>query len=59
MSVPTTDGRATAGLLGSAKMQAFARELAERTAISQGLPARVQDQRVLERVARLAGKESA
>ncbi len=43
-----------ADLLGPDDVQTAARELAERTAASQGLPARVTDHVLLERVACLA-----
>jgi len=42
-------------LFGPDDLQAAACELAERTAAEQGLPLRVKDHVVLERVARLAG----
>ena len=46
-----------ADLLGPDDVQAAARELAERTAASQGLPPRVTDRGALQRVARLAGAD--
>jgi hypothetical protein len=41
-------------LFGPDELQEAARELAERTAAAQGLPVRVTDRAVLERVARIA-----
>lgn len=54
---PVSSNAAT-DLLGSPELQAIARDLADRTAAKQGLPARIQDRAVLERVARLAGQEN-
>jgi hypothetical protein len=41
-------------VIGPDEREEAARELAERTAAAQGLPARVTDRGVLERVARIA-----
>ena len=49
---------AQAEALGPAELQKAARELAERSAAGQGLPARVTDRGVLERVARLVRPSS-